>query len=149
MGWVQWGLWVAATLDREHRKGGQPGGSGSSESSGSSGNTGMSGSSIKASVLGEKRQGGGQPGEPCRCDKLKISTVAHGDAPRRLCCRRGFLSLLADAAVTTCGTLLTRPPASLEQHSQCPCHGTQPVVAPQAPSLPRQPLLALPAIPAH
>lgn len=25
---------------------------------------------------------GGGPGEPCRCDKLKISAAAHGDAPR-------------------------------------------------------------------
>lgn len=53
----------------------------------------------------------------------------HGDAPHGLCCRRGFVSLLLSAAaVTTCGTFLTRPPAFPEQHSPCPCHDTRPVV---------------------
>lgn len=83
-----------------------------------------------------RRQGGRRPGEPCRCDKLKISAAAHGDAPRGLCRRRAFVSLPAAAAGTACGTSLTRPPASLEPRSRCPRRFSRPAVAPPSPSVP-------------
>lgn len=115
----------------------------------------MSGS-IKASAWekGKKkkkkrRQGGRRPGEPCRCDKLKISAAAHGDAPHGLCSRRAFVSLPAAAAVATRGTFLTRPPALPERSSQCPRHDTRGRLSPRRPqaslAVPRRPSPALPA----
>lgn len=109
----------------------------------------MSGS-IKASASVKKRQGGRRPGEPCRCDKLQISTAAHGDAPCGLCSRRGFVSLPSAAAVTTSGTFLTQPLALLEQCSQCPCHDTHSQLSPRWPraslASPHQPFQLHPLI---
>lgn len=73
--------------DGERGRGGQPGGSGRV-----CGVLGCQAAS-KPARIGEKKKKGreeGGRGEPCRCDKLKISTAACGDAPRGLCSRRGF-----------------------------------------------------------
>lgn len=148
--WRRWGLCVAFPQNGNAGRQSRPVGVGECRSGIRS--IGIS-VGIKASTSGknpQKRQAGRGPGEPCRCDKLKISTAAHRDALHRLLCRWGFVSLpAAAAAVTTCGTLLTHPPALLEQRSQCPCHDTRPAAAPQPPSLPGRLPPAPPAPAAH
>lgn len=120
---------------------GSPAGSGGSWSG--SGITGLPGV-IKASASEKKEvSAAGGPGELCRCDKLKISAAAHGDAPRAALPRGVCLSAgcrcrhrVWHSSGTSSGLAGAAQPLPSPRH-------TRPAVAPPSPSVPLPALFQL------
>lgn len=84
----------------------------------------------------KSRQGGRRPGEPCRCDKLKISPAALGDAPagcaaagRLSRCRLPLPSPRVAISDTSSGFARAAQPLPLPRHTA----GCRPAVPKAAP----------------